>query len=132
MAEPLLIKQGTTRIIVVSKLRDAAKQPLDPTGWTVHAVARTGIWGPAVAVWRTTPGEDEGLAEVVDADPDIDPTVAADEKWIYLHITPDWSDTWTWPGKVAELDIEVHEPGPGGREETFSTELKLVPSTVRP
>lgn len=131
MAEPLEIKQGTTRIIVVSQLRDAAKQPLDPTGWTIHAVARPGVWGPVVAEWVSgTPGEDQGLAEVVDAEPDIDPSVTTGEKWIYLHITPTWSDTWTW--SRADLDIEIHEPGPDGREETFSRELKLIPTTVRP
>lgn len=129
MAEPLSIKQGTTRTIVVSKLRDAAKQPLNPTGWTVYAVARTGIWGPVVAVWRTIPGEDEGLAEVVDADPTIDSTVVAGEKWIYLHVTPTMSDGWSW--QAAELDIEIKEPGVNGREETFSTELRIVPTTVR-
>jgi len=128
MAEPLEIKQGTTRTIVVSKLRDSAGQPLDPTGWEVHAVARAGVWGPVVAAWRTTPGDGEGLAEVVDADPDVDPT-AAGEKWIYLHITPAWSDGWTWT--YADLDIEIHEPPPLSREEAFSRQLKLIPTTVR-
>lgn len=130
MAEVLEIKQGTSRTIVVSKIRDAAEQILDPTGWEIHAVARSGMWGPIVAEWVSgSPGEDQGLAEVVDADPDIDPTVATGEKWIYLHIAPAWSDTWTW--RHAELDIEVHEPAPGLREETFSADLRLVPTTVR-
>lgn len=129
MADPLLIKQGTSRTIVVSKLRDARKELLDPTGWDIHAVARRGIWGPVVAEWVSgSPTAGQGLAEVVDADPQIDPTVQAGEKWIYLHIEPDRSDTWTW--RHAALDIEIHEPG--GREETFSAAIELVPSTVRP
>lgn len=130
MAEPLVIEQGTTRIIVVSKLRDARKQFLNPTGWTTHAVARTGVWGPVVAVWRSIPGAGEGQAEVVAADVLIDPTADVTEKWIYLHVTPAMSDAWTWGAAV--LHIEIKEPGVDGREERFSVDLKLDPTTVRP
>lgn len=128
MPEPLLIKQGTTRLITITGLRDAHGTILDPTGWAIYAVARPGIWAAEVAVWRDVPGSGEYLAEVADADPLIDPTVIMGEKWIQLHIDPAVSDTWTW--RVADLDIEIKEPGTG-REETFTTELELVPTTVR-
>lgn len=131
MADPLEIKQGTTRTIIVKKLRDAAGDMLDPTGWSVHAVARRGIWGAVAAEWVSgSPAPDQGQAEIAPADSDIDPVAsAAGEKWIYLYITPEWSDSWTW--RSAVLDIEVHEPSPTSREEAFSVDLRLIPTTVR-
>lgn len=126
--EPLEIKQGTTRVIYLDQLRDATDSPLNPSGWGIHAVARLGIWGPAVAVWRDTPNTGESLAEVVPADPELDPDVVDGEKWIYLHIDPDVSDAWSWSQSV--LDIEIREPSTGNKE-TFSTGLRLIPTTIR-
>lgn len=126
--EPLVLKQGTTRTITVTGLRTAANELLDPTRWGLHAVARPGIWADPVAVWRDTPGVGEHLAEVVPADPTVDPTVSPGEKWLYLHIAPVVSDTWEWA--TANLDIEISEPSTG-RQETFSRILRLDPTTVR-
>lgn len=129
VAEPLLVKQGTTRVVTLRSLRDNTGALLDPTGWGIEGVARPGIWADVVAVWSDDPADGEYLAEVVDADPDLDPTVVAGEKWIDLHIDPDVSLTWTtW--FVALLDVSVTEPVTG-RKETFSTEIRLVPTTVR-
>jgi hypothetical protein len=129
--EPLRIKQGTTRAVLVTGLRDSHGALLDPSGWAIHGVARPGIWADVVAVWRDTPDTDLGelLAEVVDADPTIDPTVQDGEKWIELHIDPDVSLAWvTW--RDADLDVTVTESGTG-RTETFHTDLHLIPTTVR-
>ncbi len=126
--EPLCIKQGTTRIITLTRLRDAYNNILDPTGWGIHGVARAGMWGPVVAIWRDNPGPTEHLAEVVPADTVLDPTADPTEKWIYLHIDPTDSDAWSW--SEADLDVELTEPGTG-REEAFTTELRLVPTTIR-
>lgn len=131
MPEPLKIKQGTTRTVAVTGLRDAHGSILDPSGWAVEAVARPGIWADPVGVWRDTPDEGAGelLAEIVDADPTIDPTVEAGEKWIDLHIDPDVSLSWvTW--READLDVTIIEPGTG-RTETFHSDLYLIPTTVR-
>lgn len=128
MAEPLLVKQGTTRVVTVTGLRDTFGAVLDPTGWAVHAVARPGVWAAPVAVWRNTPSAGEHLAEVVPADPRLDPTVVTGEKWVWLHVDPAVSLTWSW--SVVNLDVEVTEPGTG-RKEAFTTELRLVPTTVR-
>lgn len=125
----LPIDQGVTRIITVTHLVDAHGQWLNPTGWSIHAVARAGsVKGPSVAAWRDSPGTGEGKAEVVDADPTIDPTSSAGEKWIYLHVDPSMSDTWTWTS--AELRIEIQEPGASGRQESFPAHLVLNPTTV--
>jgi hypothetical protein len=129
VAEPLLIKQGTTRTVTITHIRDTTGNLLDPTGWGIHAVARPGYWADPVAVWKNNPGTGELLAEVVDANPLTDPTVVTGEKWIELHIDPTVSDGWTWMD--AKLDAEIHEPPPGVREETFSADLRLVPTTVR-
>lgn len=130
MPEPLRIKQGTTRTVTVTGLRDAHGAILDPTGWAIHGVARPGMWADPTAVWRSAPpGVGEYLAEVVDADPTIDPTVVSGEKWIELHIAPAVSLTWvTWRNAV--LDVTVTEPVTA-RTETFSTTLELIPTTVR-
>jgi hypothetical protein len=128
VADPLQIKQGTTRFITIKGLRDDAGNILDPTGWDIHGVARPGLWADETAVWRDSPGVGEHLAEVVDADPDIDPTVLPGEKWIDLHIDPDVSDAWTWGH--ARLDVEIREPSTD-REETFTADLQLIPTTVR-
>jgi hypothetical protein len=125
----LPIDQGTTRIIVVSELRDARGQFLDPTGWSIHAVARAeNVRGPIVAEWRSTPAEDEGLAEVVAADVLIAPSADPAEKWIYLHIQPSMSDEWSFV--TAELWIEVQEPAPGSQQEAFKAHLTLDQTTV--
>jgi hypothetical protein len=127
--DPLEIKQGTTRVVTLRNLRDSTGSLLDPTGWGIRGVARPGIWADVVAVWTDTPADGEYLAEVVDADPDLDQTVVPGEKWIDLHIDPDVSLTWTaW--FVALLDVSITEPGTD-RKETFSTELRVVPTTVR-
>lgn len=129
MLDPLEIKQGTTRVVTLRNLRDRAGQLLDPTGWGIRGVARPGIWADVVAVWTGNPAGGEYLAEVVDADPELDPTVVDGEKWIDLHIDPEASLSWTtW--FTALLDVSVTEPVTG-RKETFSTELRLVPTTVR-
>jgi hypothetical protein len=128
--EPLRIKQGTTRTVTVTGLRDSHGDLLDPTGWAIHGVARPGIWADPVAVWRDEPDTDAGelQADVIDADPD-DPTVQAGEKWIELHIDPAVSLTWvTWLD--ADLDVTITESGTG-RVETFHTDLHLIPTTVR-
>jgi hypothetical protein len=122
VAEPLLIKQGTTRSITITNLRDAHGQPLDPTGWGIHGVARPGIWAASVAVWRNNPDLNAGelLAEIVDDE--------TGGKQIDLDIDPAVSDSWHW--SVAVLDVEIQEPLTN-RQETFSVELQLVPTTVR-
>lgn len=125
----LQIKQGTTRTVTVTGLLDATGVLLDPTGWDIHAVARPGIWAAPVAVWRDTPGPGELLAEVMAADLTITPTAQPDEKWIYLHIDPTTSLAWTW--FTAVVDITITEPVTN-RKETFSTTLRLTPTTVRP
>lgn len=125
----LSIDQGTDRIVQVTKLRDARDQFLDPTGWTIHAVARADtVRGPVVGVWRSTPGTGEGLAEVVAADTTLDASADPAEKWIYLHIRPGMSDAWAFV--TAELWIEVQEPGPGSRQEAFKAHLTLDQTTV--
>lgn len=129
MPEPLRIKQGTTRTVLLTGLRDSDGALLDPSGWGIHGVARPGIWADSVAVWRDTATGDELQADVVDADPAIDPTVEVGEKWIELHIPPEVSLGWvTW--RDAELDVTVTESGTG-RTETFHADLHLIPTTVR-
>lgn len=127
MADLLDIKQGATRTVTVKGLRDAEDQVLDPTGWSIHAVARPGLWAAPIGVWRDQPTGDELQAEVVDADP-TETGVLPGEKWIDLHIDAAVSDTWHW--SVANLDVEITEPGTG-RQETFTTQLRLVATTVR-
>lgn len=129
MPEPLIIKQGTTRTVFLTGLRDTHGALLDPTGWGIHGVARPGVWADTVAVWRDTPGAGELQADVVDADPTIDPTVVTGEKWVELHVDPAVSLGWVgW--RDAEVDVTITEPGTG-RVETFHTELHLIPTTVR-
>jgi hypothetical protein len=122
VAEPLVIKQGTTRTVTITGLRDADGAILDPTGWGIHGVARPGYWAAPIAVWRNNSDTelDELLAEVVDD--------GAGEKQIDLHIDPAVSDGWHW--SVAVLDVEIQEPVTN-RQETFSVELQLIPTTVR-
>jgi hypothetical protein len=124
--DPLVIKQGTTRTVAITNLRDANGQTLDPTTWSIHGVARPGYWAASVAVWRNSPNVllGELFAVVVAAS---SPTTPG-EKQIDLHIDPAVSDTWTW--SVVNLDVEIQEPGTG-RQETFSVELQLIPTTVR-
>jgi hypothetical protein len=127
--DPLKVKQGTTRTVALTGLRDATGALLNPTDWAIHGVARPGIWADPVAVWRDEPGEGELQADVIDADPAIDPTVEPGEKWIELHIDPAVSLTWvTW--RDAELDVTITESGTD-RVETFHTDLHLIPTTVR-
>jgi hypothetical protein len=120
--EPLAIKQGTTRTVTITNLRDADGQSLDPTGWGIHGVARPGIWATPVAVWRNNPNRNAGelLAEIVDNE--------MGGKQIDLDIDPAVSDTWHW--SVAILDVEIREPL-ANRQETFTVELQLIPTTVR-
>jgi hypothetical protein len=126
----LIIKQGTDRTIVVHTLRDVHRRVWDPTGCIIHAVARSAVEDLVVAVWRSgTPGAGEGLAEVVNADPEIDSTTLPGEKWIQLYIAPEWSDTWTWTS--ANLDIEVRETVSPFRTEIFAAVLRFIPTTVR-
>lgn len=129
MPEPLRIKQGATRTVTVTGIRDAAGVVLDPTGWAVHGIARPGMWADPVAVWRDTPGTGELLADVVAADPVLDPKAVEGEKWIELHIDPAVSLGWvTW--QDADLDVSITEPVTG-RVETFHSDLHLIPTTVR-
>jgi hypothetical protein len=127
VADPLDIKQGTTRIVTIKGLRDADGDLLDPTGWGIHAVARPGVWAQPVAVWRNQPIGAELQAEVVDADPE-ETGVQPGEKWINLEIAPDDSDAWRWSTVV--LDVEINEPNTN-RQETFTTRLRLIPAVVR-
>lgn len=122
MAEPLPIKQGTTRAVTITGLRDANGQDLDPTDWGIHGVARPGYWAAPVAVWRNNPDTelDELRAEVIDD--------GAGGKQIDLRIDPEVSDRWHW--SVAVLDVEIQEPVTN-RQETFSVELQLIPTAVR-
>jgi hypothetical protein len=124
--EPLQIKQGTTRTVTITNIRDADGNVLDPTAWGIHGVARPGYWAAPVAVWRNSPNAllGELLAEVVDADPPAE----AGEKQIELHIDPEVSAGWHW--SVVNLDVEMREPITN-RQETFSVELQLIPTTVR-
>jgi hypothetical protein len=125
----LPIDQGTQRYITVTNLRDAHKQVLNPTGWTITAMARQGsVRGPLVATWRDDPGAGEYLAEVVDADPLIDPTVQPGEKWVYLHVDPSASNAWTWV--TAELWVNLAEPSPGVRSESWQAHLQLNRSSI--
>jgi len=108
---PLVILQGATQIIVVKGLRDAANALLDPTGWAIHVVIRKdGVTGQLVATWRYAPRSGEGLAEVVDADPAIDPDVLPGEKWVYLHITSTMFAGATW--SRGKLQGEITDPLP--------------------
>jgi hypothetical protein len=127
VADPLEIKQGATRSVTLKGLRDGNGDPLDPTGWDIHGVARPGLWAAKAVVWRDDPADDELLATVVDADPD-EPGVSPGEKWIELNIEAGDSDPWTW--SVVVLDVEITEPITG-RQETFSAQLKLIPAVVR-
>lgn len=127
MADLLDIKQGTDRTVTVKGLRDGNGDVLDPTGWSIHAVARPGIWAAPIGVWRDQPTGDELLAQVIDADP-TETGVLPGEKWIDLHIDAAVSDTWSW--SVAVLDVEIIEPNTN-RQETFSTSLRLIPAVVR-
>lgn len=125
----LPIAQSVSRIVRVSKLRDDADEYWDPTGWTLHAVARAQNYnGEVVGVWRSTPGTGEGLAEVVAADPTLDPSANPTEKWIHLHVDPWMSAAWTFT--VAELWIQATEPFPGSRSESWPAVLTLVPTSV--
>jgi len=124
---PLTIEQGTTRVIVVSGIRDDADAVLDPTGWALRGVART-AGAAMVAEWSHEPTGAQGLAEVVDPvaagliGPD-DPAPAAGERWILLHVTPAMSRAWWW--NTAHLDVHMTEPTPPFREERI-VDRKLV------
>ena len=116
---PLTIEQGTTRVIVVSDIRDRAGAVLDPTGWALRGVART-AGAAIVAEWSHEPTGTQGLAEVVDPVTaglvrPTDPTPAAGERWILLHVTPAMSRAWWW--NTAHLDVHMTEPTSPFREE---------------
>lgn len=119
---PLTIEQGTTRIIVISNIRDAAGSVFDPTGWALRGVART-AGAVMVAEWSHAPAGTQGKAEVVDPvaagliGPD-DPPPLPGERWILLHISPAMSRSWSWI--VAHLDVHMTEPGASGREERIA------------
>ncbi len=116
---PLTIEQGTTRVIVVSDIRDRAGAVLDPTGWALRGVART-AGATIVAEWSHAPTGTQGLAEVVDpvaaglVGP-TDPTPTAGERWILLPVTPAMSRAWWW--NTAHLDVHMTEPTSPFREE---------------
>ena len=118
---PLTIEQGTTRVIVVSGIRDDAGAVLDPTGWALRGVARVPVENPVIAAeWSHEPTGAQGLAEVVDpvaaglVGPD-DPVPLLGERWILLHVTPAMSRAWWWHN--AHLDVHMTEPAPPFREE---------------
>lgn len=126
---PVSVKIGVTRLIVFKKLRDVAGAFFDPTGWAIRGIARAGrVDGTVVAVWSDTPTGIEGLAEVVAADTDVDPSADPAEWWLALHIEPAMSDAWTF--SRAPLDVEVREPSGDLRQEVFSALIKTVPTTM--
>jgi len=124
---PLTIEQGTTRVIVVSDIRDWAGAVLDPTGWALRGVARA-VGAAIVAEWSHAPTGTQGLAEVVNPvtagliGPD-DPVPLPGERWILLHVTPAMSRAWWWHN--AHLDVHMTEPTSPFREERI-VDRKLV------
>ena len=129
---PLEIQQGTTFVLVVNNLRDKVDAVVDPTGWTIRAVARRNPHdGAILAAWSSAPTETEGTAAVAAAAPLPGETVTPGEKWIYLYGTPTMSRVWEW--STARLDIHITEPVSPFREAQISaddTRLILRHTTV--
>ena len=129
---PLEIQQGTTFVLVVNNLRDKVDAVVDPTGWTIRAVARRNPHdGAILAAWSSAPTETEGTAAVAAAAPLPGETVTPGEKWIYLYGTPTMSRAWAW--STARLDIHITEPVSPFREAQISaddTRLILRHTTV--
>jgi len=129
---PLEIQQGTTFVLLVYNLRDRVDAVVDPTGWTIRAVARRNPHdGAILAAWSSAPTETEGTAAVAAAAPLPGETVTPGEKWIYLYGTPTMSRAWAW--STARLDIHITEPVSPFREAQISaddTRLILRHTTV--
>jgi len=130
---PLEIQQGTTFALIAREIRDDAGVVLDPTGWTIRAIARRNPHDAVIlAAWSSAPTGTEGPAVVGDPDPAPGETVAPGEKWIYMHGTPAMSRAWTW--STARLDIHIVEPVSPFREARISeddTRLILRHTTIR-
>jgi hypothetical protein len=114
----LTLPQGATRTIVISGITDANSAPLDVTGWAVHAQIRRATGAPVLAEWVSgTPTGTQGQA-----------TAAGDV--IRLEVPHSMSEAWTWT--VGKLQVEITEPGPGGRRERIADEqIVLDPEIVR-
>jgi len=116
--DALTITQGATRQIVASNIVDGNGQPLDVTGWGVHAVIRRrDITGPIVAEWSTTPTGTQGTASVGGTT-------------LTLIITPAMSAAWAWAAGV--LQAEITEPITGRVERIIDTPVSLNPEAVTP
>lgn len=120
MSTNLTLEQGTTRTIRVTGIVDAAGDPLDITGWTVHAQARHKAADSALlAEWHTDPTGDQGDA-------------AATGSEVVLQVPPAMSAAWGWAGTTVALHIEITEPGEGGRVERIAdARLYVDPEVVR-
>ena len=132
VAALLEIQQGATVVIIVKNIRDYAGAVLDPTGWTVRAVARRNPRDATIlAAWSSVPTGIEGSAVVGDPQPAPGETVTPGEKWIFLHVTPAMSRAWTW--SIAWFDIHITEPAAPFREVRITepdTRLFLKHTTV--
>lgn len=116
----LTIRQGEDCTIVVSDIADDAGQPVDVTGWDVHAAARPSALSSQMwQEWATTPTGDQATAQVVAGQ-------------VELLIPHALSSTWAWTGTVGVLHIEATEPaGEQRRARVGEARIYLDPEAVR-
>lgn len=87
----LVIEQGTTWAIAWP-IRDTQDEPIDITGWSVHAQIRPSKDSNDVLYeWRTSTGN-----------------AKAEQDWLTLSVSPGESSAWTWRSGV--YDVELTDP----------------------
>lgn len=115
----ITIIQGVTEDILAKQLTDNLGAPLDPTGWTIHAVAcQYSEDGPVVATWRNSPGEGDGQADVIDA------TDSSGTKWVALRLTPALTLGWTW--SRGKLQCRITDPNNAANSARIIDDLVLI------
>lgn len=115
------IYQGEDCAVTISDIVDGAKQPLDVTGWTVHAMARPSATSATLwAEWVSgTPTGSQGQA-------------TAAGSVVTLTVPAAMSSAWTWVRRTAELQVEIVEPGGARTARVADASVYLDPEAVRP
>lgn len=114
----LTIPQGADHSITATAIRGSDGNPLDVTGWAVHAVIRApGTGGPIVGEWSTTPTGAMGVASVSGTT-------------VTLQIAASMFTDFNWSRGI--LQTKVTEPGPGRTERLIDRPVRLSPDVVTP
>lgn len=117
----LTIRQGEDCTIVVGDIADDDDQPVDVTGWSIHAMARPSALSSQLwQEWATSPTGTQATAQVVDGE-------------IELDVPRALSTAWTWTGVTGVLHVEATEPSGGQRRARVGEcRVYLDPEAVRP